>query len=778
MKDVAAKGFALVLLMFNLCSLAAAPHSRETENISRKNIREVYRALQELRLNDQRVALVENFSFTRDRARLHLQHGWLVLAQPVAGRITGAIFFGKGRFTLNPPDEIDRYQIRRFTDRDSIAEPFTAAYVRFTDSTAVQLQRRLTFLPRNVPEEAGKLHARLSRLLLEERGLNLAAAVLSDLANRPANGFFFAALEQGTEHENFPSYILFYHDVRARESVAAYQYFPHRVNKPFYTLCAYSGGSGAPADSAAPEAGDASLNIRHYQGRILVEKNGNIRVRSELAFSPAIDRVQFLTLDLYADLHVDSVTTVGGDTLEFFQEKKQASFSVYHDVPLPESKIIVHYSGKALEPSDEGLYRLKNNQYWLPRMGYLEPATYDFLFRAPKQYQLVATGRLMDARTDKKYAWFRWKNETPMFGAAFEMGLFDSTSFRQNDERVTVFSSRNRSRSLRKQVAGDIGDSIYIFEHLFGALPFASLQVIESPQNTSFGYPNTLFLSARSFNPAAEGVMETHRGHETAHQWWGNLVRWQSYHDQWLSEGLAEYCGALINQFLFDGDKVFFATLRGWRDDLLEKGHIGVSVGLRNFGFSKRDLAQSDGLKAGPIWLGRRLGEKHPVDYFLIVYEKGAYVFHMLRTMLRDFRSNSDARFFDLLADFAHRYRFKPATTADFQRLAEKHAGEKLDWFFRQWLYGWQVPTYRYSEDILHDARGFRVKLTVQQKGVPEAFTMPVPVTVQFAGATKLTKKIVMTGREMTFTLGPFPNKPEKVIFNDYDGVLAHVKRR
>ncbi len=753
--------------------------SNQPEPRDHQHIRHVYQQLQALPLDQRYVASVNNFSFKKERARIALESGSLYLAKPIDGKITAAIFLGSGRFQLNPPDETDRYQVRRFTGKDSIDAAFTAAYFLFTDSTANQLKRELPFRPGKISSEAENLHKTISKLL-EQRGQNLANAVLSDLVNKSANGLFLALFQQGREHFNFPSYLIFHYDKRARESVSAYHYFPNRINKPFYTLCSFNPKKIrriSVSESSEPLSEDG-LKIRHYKMSLNLTKNGRMQAQAELSFTPTINKIAYLTLDLFQKLKIDSVKTVEGDTLFFIKEKKQASFSILRDLSLSENKIVVYYSGKILEPSDSGIWFLKNNQYWLPRLGYLEPATYDLTFKVPDKLWVVSTGRLVKTWNENNHTWFNWVNTTPMFGSAFESGTFDSTRFRQDDISLTVYSRKGSSRYIRKEIAGDVGNGLYLFQQYFKGKIDTQLTIVESPLRTSFGYPGTLFLSATSFATAAKGVMEAHRGHETSHQWWGNLIGWRTYHDQWLSEGLAEYSGALLNEFLFDGADVFFETINGWRNDLLEKGHIGVSVGLRNFGFSKTDLAQSDGLQAGPIWLGRRLGEKHSVDYFLLVYEKGAFVIHMLRTMLRDFTTGSDETFFRMLADYAQTFQYEKAGTADFQRIAEKYAGESLDWFFQQWVFGVDVPTYDYFDKVEKDESGFWVTLTVRQKDVPPEFKAVIPVKIQLSKKNAVTRKIMMTDAEKTFRLGPFDTAPEKVLFNDFQGVLARVKKQ
>ncbi|HEX9652361.1 MAG TPA: hypothetical protein VGA99_01510, partial [bacterium] len=243
------------------------------------------------------------------------------------------------------------------------------------------------------------------------------------------------------------------------------------------------------------------------------------------------------------------------------------------------------------------------------------------------------------------------------------------------------------------------------------------------------------------------------------------------------SEAFAEYSGALLAQHVVEDEETFVEILEGWRNDLLEKGHIGVSLGLRRFGFSKTDLVQSQGLEAGPIWLGLRLGSKFPVDYYVVTYEKGAYVLHMLRLLLHDFDTDSDERFWTMMADFVAAYRGQRATTNDFKRIVEKHVGEPMEWFFDQWIFDVEVPAYFYSYTISNSGDEYWLDLSVRQEEVAPDFKMFIPIGIQLQ-EKKLTELIWMQGREQPFRLGPFPEKPSKIIFNDFDCVLARVKQR
>lgn len=743
---------------------------------------EAYKSLQTLPFDNTKIAQVKNLTLRKDRARLTLKHGTIYLTKPVLGKITGAVFLGEGIFELMPPTKIERKQVRRFLDKDSLSENFSAAYLRFTDDSASELMQELAFESEEIPKKVSQLHEKISELFLEDRGVNLASGILGELFNSN-DSLFIGIFEQEQPGFNFPSYLIFTFDASATEEVSAYQYFPNRINKPFHTLCSFHQISDYKRNGTLRpdlhEDKDA-FKINHYEIKATLKKNKDMRVEAELTFVTNRPDLRFLTFDLIKDLEIDSVKNSQGDSLFFLKEKKETGFSVHLKNPAavkkPE-KIIVYYSGEAFE-NISGSYILKNNVYWLPRYGYFVPATFDITFTYPEDMNVASIGKRIRQWSDDDYLHAQWREDVPSLAASFAFGRFDSTTYDDSAiVPVKVYSNRERSKSMREKIAGDVANSLFIFENLLGDYPYSKLDVVEIPGPISNGFPGILFLTFSTFVQEFEGVMEALRGHEVSHQWWGNLVGWQTYHDQWLSEGLGEYSGALITQFTLDGDKRFFQILESWRNDLLERGHIGVSVGLRRFGFSKSDLTQSDGMQAGPVWLGRRLGEKYPVDYYLNVYEKGAYVIHMLRTLMRDFETGSDEKFWNMLADYVQTYKSKRATTEDFQEIVEKHFGENMDWFFDQWVYGTSTPTYIYSYTISNTGNQYRIELKVRQEEVPDDFQMQIPVAVKTQDGEEYTELIHMQGREKSFHLGPFLSIPKKVEFNAFGGVLAKVKK-
>jgi aminopeptidase N len=278
----------------------------------------------------------------------------------------------------------------------------------------------------------------------------------------------------------------------------------------------------------------------------------------------------------------------------------------------------------------------------------------------------------------------------------------------------------------------------------------------EIPGDHGEAFPGLIHLSASTFDETGtHGYDEVFRAHEVAHQWWGIGVDFASYRDQWLSEGFATYAALWYLQVVRGDVKQYFAILDQWKADLLVRGP-----------------------GAAPIALGYRVADgDYPDDYNLIVYEKGAWVLHMLRALMIDLKTLNDDRFSATMKDFYQTYRGKQASTEDFRRMVETHTGQDMGWFFSEWVDHSAIPTYRVSYQIVDaPGGGYLVRLRVRQEGVPDGFLMYVPVSVELGNDQWVRVRKKVTGAVTEMEVGPLPSKPKSVKFNDLDGVLADVK--
>ena len=235
--------------------------------------------------------------------------------------------------------------------------------------------------------------------------------------------------------------------------------------------------------------------------------------------------------------------------------------------------------------------------------------------------------------------------------------------------------------------AQEFGEYPFV-EDKYGMSAFPFGGAMEHTTNTSYGY----FL-----------MNGTHQydwinAHEIAHQWWGDSVSPETWPDIWLNEGFASYCEAL------------------WYE------HLGGSQVYRDYMDSMWDPFFN-----GPLY--------DPINLFgSTVYDKGAWVQHMLRGVM------GDTDFFQGLRDWYIERKDGIGNTAQYQATMENLYGAPLDWFFQQWVYDENSPDYDYGYSTADLGTGVyrnyvRITQTQTNAGV---FTMPVQLTLVTASGSEV----------------------------------------
>jgi aminopeptidase N len=251
--------------------------------------------------------------------------------------------------------------------------------------------------------------------------------------------------------------------------------------------------------------------------------------------------------------------------------------------------------------------------------------------------------------------------------------------------------------------------------------------------------------------------------------WWGHRVSWKSYHDQWLSEGFAEFSGLLYVQFR-QNIKEYLNQIRRLRQQ------IGT-----------RDIRNHVYESVGPVWMGRRVASSEsPGAYQPVVYRKGGYVLHMLRMMLFDPRNqNPDQRFQAMMQDFCKTFDNKAASTEDFKAIVEKHmtpsmdieGNHRMDWFFRQYVYGMGIPQYSFRYLVEEAGEGkWKVSGSVAREGVPDGWMDVLPLYLHRGSGSVRLGFLTATKPQAPFDF-LLPFKPEKISLNDNEDILADIKQ-
>jgi aminopeptidase N len=241
--------------------------------------------------------------------------------------------------------------------------------------------------------------------------------------------------------------------------------------------------------------------------------------------------------------------------------------------------------------------------------------------------------------------------------------------------------------------------------------------------------------------------------HETAHQWWGNVVSSAGYHDEWLMEALADY-SALLYLEANSGEQPLAEVLDRYRFDLLQKTGNGQTVE-----------------SAGPIVLGMRLeNSQTPQAYYAITYGKGSWIMHMLRRRL------GQDNFIAMLAELRKQYERKPVSTEEFRHLSAqflppKSPDPELEDFFDQWVYGTGIPSLKLSSSLQGKAPALRLTGNVTQGDVDDEFSVPVPIEIQLPGGKSMTHWVHTSNGATSFSV-PLKQAPVKVVLDPDLSVL------
>ena len=445
----------------------------------------------------------------------------------------------------------------------------------------------------------------------------------------------------------------------------------------------------------------------------------------------------------------------------------------------------IAYEGELLERlRDASGYVLKDTVHWIPRHPHNRKRRFHLTFRTPERYRIAAGGALLDERVDDDTRITRWAVDEPVRGTmAFHMGRFEVEEVAHDDlPPIAVYADRHHigfAPGNREKTVEDLIGSIRTYSDYFGPYPFDSLLVTETRETGGQAFPGFVLLTFQVFGALHTGESELFRAHEVAHQWWGASVDWESYRDQWISEGFANYSAALYTLVGLEEEDEFLRMMNAWRLDAIGEVNVSQAVGLNRYGHIPAVIRESDGNESGPVVAGVRLQTSDtPFDYRLLVYEKGAYILHMLRMLLLDLETGDDERFREMMRGFVRDHAGGVASTQSFEAAVTEAFGEPMDWFFDQWVYGVDVPRYRPDLDVspLRDAAmPFVVHGTVRQEEVPPGFRMAVPIRLEFRDHEPILQRIWVDREEVAVEI-PVPAEPERIDFNYHHAVLAHVR--
>jgi hypothetical protein len=786
----------LVVCSLIALTFLATPASAQDGPAARD--REIYTQLKAFSLTGG-VVEVKDLELKRDRVQLMLT-GVVYLSAPIDGQTTGAVFIGNGRFVAEtPPSEFERENVKRLIGSDGVASDFKTAVFRFTDDTAAGFgSPSRNAGPAN--DRAQKLAREADERVMRQVGANLPARLAVSMLNAEKPGFFFATFDGGNrgrfsmvlDHQTRLPVSNF--GINAGEKGLIWSYdsplYFNEVWMAFYSLDDYERGTVAYSDASD------QIDIKHYRMNVDLRAHKDMtRLQVRLEAEPNVPNVRALTFNvgeglgerdderLKKTMRIKSVRRAGVD-LFAVQEDWQSGFNVFLPAALKAGEKLeldMTFEGDFVRNVDYGdsflyvrslllkdVYYPRSNTTWYPRHGDHDRATYDMTFRHPKNLQVASVG----ARTsegpdpeDKDGLVSRYEMKLPVSFVTFALGPFkryhDTVKWESGNTPTPLeFNSMPGDLVAIKEdfMLAEINNSVRYFTLLFGDYPYPVFAAAFHPFAFGQGFPSLLMIP-----PTDRDSKFTYHfiAHETAHQWWGNIVSWRSYRDQWLSEGFAHYSGLL------------YIEVRKGED--AKKEVLGrMRSGLKDPPLTLTGPGKGRLVDVGPIILGRRLNTTKTLGaYQTLIYDKGALVLRMLHFMLSDPNTGDGQPFFKMMTDFVGRYRNKTASSDDFRvvvnehfaksPLARRYGMKSLDWLFTQAVYQTALPSYelRYRIEDQPDGKVL-VSGTIEQRDAPADWVMVLPVKFSFGAKNEAVGTVLVDGRSSPFQI-KLPRRPVKV---------------
>lgn len=748
-----------------------------------------YARMQQWQFSDA-VPLPAAVTITRDTATWTLESGSVRLMEPASdGTVTGVVFEGQGRFRMTIPDRYELAQLRRFAQKrelNDIDVAFTQLVLRTSDASVAKL-----FPAANGKFTPNPLAQKRHEFWLEQLKRDTDAVVVAAMLN----GMTALAIDVKTDEYDWLMYE--HDDWRAEEITLAKWRNGFRETWVSLDRAEERQANGRPGpsrDAASLVHVDikADLTRRGRMGAVGRSRQASIDGDYLVAatYTANAEPIRALRLDLYASARDLEVTDDAGRKLAVLRDhigKRSATIdNRQHDDDL----VVILPS-----PLERGKTQTLHFAYvwesanyapggpWYPMIAdvMLRPHTARLELTVKRKNELRSMGRLEKRTEAEGTETTVWVIDRPAKMVTFSTAThFEEVKLEpEGIPPVIAFGPEFQvdAHDKVRNVGADVANSMQFFQHLLDdKLDVPQFYVTSIAARHGQAFDGFLHMTDFTFTTDIAGASELFRAHEVAHEWFGHKIGWASYRDQWLSEAFAEYTAMMFVQgFVKNGEKHFDEILRSYSGVLKGQPLAGGFSKFNRPTLAAANMNAAARERIGPIGHGARANTSDIPGYQLQSYFKGPLVLHMLRTILGTKHGN-DELFVKILRDYVQFTKGNDATTDDFRRIVEKHAGPGWDAFFDSWVYGAEIPSYTWKYDVKPADGAFVLTLNVSRRDVSPDFSTIIPVRVEFEGGKSGYVFVVSTQDQQSATY-QLPQKPKNVVFAPDYSLLGFVRR-
>jgi tetratricopeptide (TPR) repeat protein len=499
---------------------------------------------------------------------------------------------------------------------------------------------------------------------------------------------------------------------------------------------------------AAAQERRTNIHAEHYVIDAEINPSAQtLTAQAQVRFTPA-ETISAAAFELNNALNVSRI--VDGANRQIPASRNQQDFTVRLNFPegLPKGQPVTlnfTYDGKLTGQEESPVYGIKfasiQNDHafllyparWFPIADYsVNRFTADLRITVPEGYRVVASGTEGAPTRANDKVTYTFSMKSPSFPGS--VAVVQGEPARVPSQGVTTALYFREARDMATAYGEEFGKVMTYLTSLYGLPPVANLTVVETEAGTPNGYsaPGLVFLSPKAIGKQVNPRLVVN---QVARQWWGALVSPATRNHMWLTNGAARYS---------------------------ELMYIEQANGAGALESEVRDtFIEALTLDTVPVSQSSRLEDYSP-EYWAATAGKGAAVMHMLRYVV------GDDKFRDGVKKFLGGNAWKPVATQDFERVMEEASGQKLDYFFLQWIESSGAPEFKLDYTVFRTAKGFRLMGKISQD--LDTFRMPVELRIETEGNPE-DKRIDVSGTSSEFILETF-GKPKHVIIDPNNHVL------
>jgi aminopeptidase N len=384
---------------------------------------------------------------------------------------------------------------------------------------------------------------------------------------------------------------------------------------------------------------------------------GSVRIR----FSTNLPQAEFNC----GDLTIDAARS-GKTLLKFSVHDHRLTVTLPSQITRPqEIEIEFHGTPKygiRFFPDRQQVYTIFSTSQWMVCVDDpSDKATFSFKLILPANLTPIANGQLISERAvpnNKRASEWEQKTPIPTYIFGFTAGPFHVVKEKHGNVEFQYLATNFNETELRR-IFRDTPDMLTFFEDRAG-VKYSDKTYTQVLAAGNVAQEMSSFAALRE--TYGKQVLDNEENQwlaadEFAHQWWGNMVTCVDWKHFWLNEGIATFIAAAYLEHRF-GRAAYMREIEENRAN-----------------YEKVRAANKDKSLVFPDW-------DHPTsEDRTLVYDKGAYVLHLLREEM------GERAFWNGLRLFTRRHFGKSVVTNDFVAAMEEANRKSLKEFFAKWVY-------------------------------------------------------------------------------------------